>query len=57
MSKHLIVAISGASGAIYGIRTLQLLQGDSQVRSHLVISHSAQLTITQETDWTPEHKF
>lgn len=47
--KRLIVGISGASGVIYGIRLLQLLQ-PLNVESHLVLSRAAALTITYETD-------
>lgn len=49
-TQRLIVGISGASGAIYGIRLLQLLQ-DLPVESHLVMSRSAEITIAHETDW------
>lgn len=48
-SKRLIVGISGASGAIYGIRLLELLR-DTEIETHLVISRAAQITITTETD-------
>ena len=49
-AKRLIVGISGASGAIYGIRLLQLLQ-DSDIETHLVISRAAQITIATETNF------
>jgi 4-hydroxy-3-polyprenylbenzoate decarboxylase len=52
MSQRLIVAISGASGSIYGVRLLQVLQRDSQVETHLILSPSARLTLVQETDWS-----
>ena len=39
----LIVGISGASGAIYGVRLLEVLQG--KVPTHLVVSKSAALTL------------
>lgn len=48
--KRIILGISGASGAIYGIRTLQLLR-DLGVETHLVISHTARQVIVTETDW------
>ncbi|MBC8332905.1 MAG: UbiX family flavin prenyltransferase [Anaerolineae bacterium] len=51
MSQRIIVAISGASGAILGIRTLQILRAHLEVETHLVISPSARLTLQQETDW------
>jgi len=48
--KRLIIAITGASGAIYGIRALEALQSVDEIESHLVISPSAQYTIAEETD-------
>ncbi len=47
--QRIIVGISGASGAIYGIRTLEQLR-KLGVETHLIISKSAEVTITQETD-------
>ena len=47
---RLIVGMSGASGAIYGIRLLETLR-DQGVESHLVISGSAQKTIELETNY------
>ena len=49
--RRLIVGISGASGAIYGIRILQALQ-DSGIETHLVMTASARITLTAETDLT-----
>jgi len=49
-NKRLIVAISGASGAIYGIRLLEALQ-NTDIESHLVISRAGNITIAQETDY------
>lgn len=47
--RRLIVGISGASGVIYGVRLLQLLQ-IAGVETHLVISRSAEVTIAHELD-------
>jgi flavin prenyltransferase len=47
--RRLIVGISGASGAIYGVRILQALQG-STVETHLVMTESARITLAAETD-------
>ena len=47
--RRLIVGITGASGAIYGIRILQALQG-SGIETHLVMSDSARITLAAETD-------
>jgi flavin prenyltransferase len=46
---RLIVGISGASGAIYGARLLELLQ-PLPVTTHLVISRAAEVTLARETD-------
>jgi flavin prenyltransferase len=52
--KHrLIVAITGATGSVYGIRILQALQG-SDVETHLVISGWGARTLLHETPYTLE---
>ena len=51
--KKLIVGISGATGAIYGIRLLEVLS-KSDVETHLVITEAAQETILMETSWKVE---
>ena len=48
----LVVGISGATGAIYGIRLLEVLRNIPDAESHLVISDAARRTIEHETDWT-----
>jgi 4-hydroxy-3-polyprenylbenzoate decarboxylase len=50
--KRLIVGISGATGAIYGIRLLQILHQVQDVETHLVLSSAARRTIPLETDYT-----
>jgi flavin prenyltransferase len=47
---RLIVGISGASGAIYGVRLLELLK-DCGVESHLIMSRAAQTTLAYETSF------
>lgn len=47
---QIVVGISGASGAIYGIRTLELLAAVDKVTTHVVISQAASVTIKIETD-------
>ncbi len=49
--KRIVVGISGASGAIYGIELLKALR-EAKVESHLVISKTAQITIAQETSYS-----
>ncbi len=48
---RLIVGMSGASGLIYGIRLLEVLQRESDVETHLVMTAAAKLNITIETEW------
>jgi len=48
-AARLIVGISGASGAVYGVRLLELLR-KAEIETHLVMSRSAELTLAYETD-------
>ncbi len=54
MPKRLIIALSGASGQIYGIRLLEILKQTPEIETHAVISPSAAMTIAQETAYTPK---
>ncbi|MBE2898222.1 UbiX family flavin prenyltransferase [Pasteurellaceae bacterium 20609_3] len=49
--QRLIIAITGASGAIYAIRLLQVLS-QTEVETHLIISNAARQTIAIETDFS-----
>jgi len=46
---RLIVGISGASGAIYGVRLLQVLKERPDIETHLIVSNGGKLTISLET--------
>ncbi len=46
--KRIVVAITGASGAIYGVRLLQHLRATGSVESHLLLSNAGVLTAHQE---------
>ena len=47
--KRLIVGITGASGAIYGVRLLEQLR-ELPVETHLIATRWARITIEHETD-------
>jgi flavin prenyltransferase len=49
VQRRIVVAITGASGAIYGIRALEILRERGDIETHLVISDSGRATIAQET--------
>lgn len=48
--QRLIVAITGATGAIYGVRLLQVLQGVAGVETHLLISPAGVMNLQHELD-------
>ena len=52
ISMRLIIGMSGASGVIYGVRLLQVLQQEQDVETHLIMSSAAKLNIAVETDWS-----
>lgn len=47
---RIVVGISGASGVIYGVRLLEVLQG-LPVETHLVVTKAGEMTLGLETDW------
>ncbi|MDP2247943.1 MAG: UbiX family flavin prenyltransferase [Nitrosomonadales bacterium] len=48
--QRLIIAITGASGAVYGVRLLQMLQAIPGIETHLVISDAGRLNLQHELD-------
>jgi 4-hydroxy-3-polyprenylbenzoate decarboxylase len=52
-SFPLVVGMTGATGAIYGIRLLEVLR-DTRVQTHLVMSEWAEKTVIAETDRKPD---
>ena len=48
---RLIIGMSGASGVIFGIRFLEVLREVEEVETHLILSDSAKLNISIETDY------
>ena len=51
--QRLIIGISGASGIIYGVRTLEVLRS-MDIETHLVMSKSAELTMSYEMETKPK---
>lgn len=50
--KRIVVALTGASGVLYGIRALELLRGCEGIETHLILSPAAVRTMRAETQWT-----
>jgi polyprenyl P-hydroxybenzoate/phenylacrylic acid decarboxylase-like protein len=48
--KRLIIAMTGATGAVYGVRMLQVLQAQEQWETHLVISSAGLVNLKHEMD-------
>lgn len=46
--RRLIIGISGASGAAYAVRTLEILR-EMEVETHLVVSQAGRMTVNYET--------
>jgi 4-hydroxy-3-polyprenylbenzoate decarboxylase len=50
---RLVIGMTGATGAIFGVRLLQALRGLDGVETHLVMSRWARTTLRLETPYTP----
>jgi 4-hydroxy-3-polyprenylbenzoate decarboxylase len=50
--QRVVVALTGASGSIYGVRLLERLREDPEVETHLVMSASGKRTLLAETPYT-----
>ncbi len=51
MMQRIIIGLTGASGAIYGIRLLEFLCSVAEVETHLIVSSAAKQTIALETSY------
>lgn len=51
--RRMIVAITGASGIIYGVRALEILGRVPEVETHLILTRAGRMTLTYETDYSP----
>jgi 4-hydroxy-3-polyprenylbenzoate decarboxylase len=49
-NKRLIIAITGATGAVYGVRLLQVLREQRGIETHLMVSDAGVLNLHQELD-------
>lgn len=55
MSDRLVIGISGSTGAVYGVRLLEVVREHlPDVETHLVLSASARMTIEFELERDPE---
>jgi 4-hydroxy-3-polyprenylbenzoate decarboxylase len=50
--KRLIVGISGATGAVYGVRMLEILAKIEDIETHLVLTKAGKMTIQVETPYS-----
>lgn len=48
--NRLIIAITGATGAVYGVRLLQAVRNTSGIETHLMVSDAGVLNLHQELD-------
>ncbi|MDQ9171048.1 UbiX family flavin prenyltransferase [Oxalobacteraceae bacterium R-40] len=49
-NRRLIIAITGATGAVYGVRLLQVLHDIPGIETHLIVSDAGALNLHQELD-------
>ena len=50
--QRLVVAITGSTGAIYGVRLLEQLRAQAGFELHLILSNPAKRTLVEETDFS-----
>lgn len=50
MTRRIVIAITGASGSIYGVRLLEALSEEPDVETHLVVSKAGFLNVSVELD-------
>lgn len=50
--QRIIIGLTGASGAIYGIRLLEVLRSVADIETHLIVSSAAKQTLAIETTYS-----
>lgn len=50
MPRRLVIGMTGASGAVYGVRLLEVLHGVPEVETHLIVTQAAEINIQHETE-------
>jgi len=48
MKKSFVITVTGASGAVYGVRLLEELKKESDVETHLIVSNAGMLNLATE---------
>jgi 4-hydroxy-3-polyprenylbenzoate decarboxylase len=52
--KRIVIGITGASGAIYGVRLLECLKNFEEIETHLILSPHARELLELETTYSPD---
>ena len=50
MARRIVIAITGASGSVYGLRLLEELKREPDIETHLVVSRAGMLNVSAELD-------
>jgi 4-hydroxy-3-polyprenylbenzoate decarboxylase len=48
LTRRIVIALTGASGAVYGVRLLEMLKPQPDIEAHVIISKAAHLTLSSE---------
>lgn len=53
MSNRIVIGMTGATGQVYGIRVLEILQ-NTEYETHLILSSASKINITRESTYDPQ---